>query len=142
MIFNIKFSRIILQIPIPVNEARPCVTIIRATAYDTGKYKFEDIIRVGSMFGEIMMIEDDNSTVCGYMEIMDMIGVNATHLFNLQPELLKKFSVFADEAMPMRQKGTCFVNVPGPFEKGFNTIKGIFPEKMKSRVSLLESSHN
>lgn len=89
------------------------------------------------MFGEIMMIDDDNSTVCGFMEIMDMSGVTGAHLFHLQPDLIKKFSVFADEAMPMRQKGTCFINVPAPFEKGFNTLKGFFSEKMKSRVSLL-----
>ncbi|KAM7344535.1 retinol-binding protein pinta-like isoform 2-T5 [Cochliomyia hominivorax] len=131
---------IILQIPIPEDEGRPCVTIIRATAYDTNKYKFEDIIRVGSMFGEIMMIEDDNSTVCGYMEIMDMVGVNGNHLFQLKPDLLRKFSVFADEAMPMRQKGTCFINVPAAFEKGFNTLKGFFSEKMKSRISVSSTS--
>lgn len=127
---------IILQIPLPADECRPCVTIIRAASYDTNKYKFADIIRVGSMFGEIMMIDDDNSTVCGFMEIMDMSGVTGTHLFHLQPDLIKKFSVFADEAMPMRQKGTCFINVPAAFEKGFNTLKGFFPEKMKSRITV------
>uniref|UniRef100_A0A1I8PKY0 CRAL-TRIO domain-containing protein n=1 Tax=Stomoxys calcitrans TaxID=35570 RepID=A0A1I8PKY0_STOCA len=127
---------IILQIPLPENDTRPCVTIIRAASYDTNKYKFADIIRVGSMFGEMMMIDDDRSTVSGFLEIMDMAGVTGSHLFQLQPDLLRKFSVFADEAMPMRQKGTCFINVPSPFEKGFNTLKGFFPEKMKSRISV------
>lgn len=127
-------SSIILQLPLPEDDRRPCVTIIRAASYDTNKYKFADIIRVGSMFGELMMIEDDRSTVCGFLEIMDMSGVTGTHLFHLQPDLLRKFSIFADEAMPMRQKGTCFINVPSPFEKGFNTLKSFFPEKMKSRV--------
>ncbi|KAL9922731.1 retinol-binding protein pinta-like isoform 1-T3 [Glossina fuscipes fuscipes] len=139
LVLEIVRMGVILQIPLPPDESRPCVTIIRSTAYDINKYKFADIIRVGSMFGEIMMIEDDNSTVCGYLEIMDMIGVTGSHLFHLPPDLVRKFSIFADEAMPMRQKGTCFINVPLSFEKGFNTMKAFFPEKMKNRITVSSS---
>lgn len=111
------------------------MTIIRAGSYDTSKFKFQDIIRVGSMFGEIMMFEDENATVSGYIEIMDMRGITGTHLFALQPELLRKFSTYADEAMPTRQKGIHFINVPAAFEAGFNTLRTFFPAKIKDRVS-------
>ncbi|XP_030375540.1 retinol-binding protein pinta [Scaptodrosophila lebanonensis] len=127
---------VILRIPLEEGDTGPAVTIIRAGSYDTNKYKFQDIIRVGSMFGEIMMFEDDNATVSGYVEMMDMAGVTAANLFSLQPDLLRKFSAYADEAMPTRQKGIHFINVPTAFETGFNTLKSFFPGKIKSRVSV------
>ncbi|KAH8393770.1 hypothetical protein KR200_011314, partial [Drosophila serrata] len=127
---------ILLRLPLDADDPGPCVTIIRAGSYDTGKYKFQDIIRVGSMFGEIMMFEDDAATVSGYVEIMDMTGVTGSHLFALQPQLLSKFSTYADEAMPTRQKGIHFINVPAAFEKGFNSLKSFFPAKIKSRISV------
>jgi len=117
------------------DDTGPAVTIIRAGSYDTTKYKFQDIIRVGSMFGEIMMLEDDNANVSGYIEFLDMTGISAANLFALQPHLLSKFSAFADEAMPTRQKGIHFINVPTSFESGFNSLSSFFPEKIKNRVS-------
>lgn len=88
------------------------------------------------MFGEILTIEDDNSTVSGYTEIMDMSNVSPHHFLQLKPDLLRKCSIFAEEAMPMRQRGTHFINVPAAFEKGFRTLSTFFPEKMLSRVSV------
>lgn len=131
----ILFFSILLRIPQHEEDTGPCVTIIRAGSYDTSKYKFQDIVRVGSMFGEIMMFEDENATISGYVEIMDMKGITGTHLFALQPELLRKFATYADEAMPTRQKAIHFINVPPAFEAGFNTLKSFFPAKIKSRVS-------
>ncbi|KAH8371217.1 hypothetical protein KR093_006645 [Drosophila rubida] len=125
---------VILRIPLDEGDTGPAVTIIRAGCYDTAKYKFQDIIRVGSMFGEIMMLEDDNANVSGYIEIMDMTGISAANLFALQPHLLSKFSAYADEAMPTRQKGIHFINVPSSFESGFNSLSSFFPDKIKSRV--------
>ncbi|XP_062127774.1 uncharacterized protein LOC133840129 [Drosophila sulfurigaster albostrigata] len=127
---------VILRIPLDEGDTGPAVTIIRAGSYDTAKYKFQDIIRVGSMFGEIMMLEDDNANVSGYIEIMDMTGVSAANLFALQPQLLSKFSAYADEAMPTRQKGIHFINVPPSFESGFNSLRSFFPDKIKNRVSV------
>ncbi|EDW69398.2 alpha-tocopherol transfer protein [Drosophila virilis] len=127
---------VILRIPLDADDTGPAVTIIRTGSYDTQKFKFQDIIRVGSMFGEIMMLEDDNANVSGYIEIMDMTGVTAANLFALQPQLLSKFSAFADEAMPTRQKGIHFINVPASFESGFKSLRSFFPDKIKNRVSV------
>ncbi|EDV96019.1 alpha-tocopherol transfer protein [Drosophila grimshawi] len=127
---------IILRIPLDEKDLGPAVTIIRAGSYDTNKFKFQDIIRVGSMFGEIMMMEDDNANVSGYIEILDMAGVTAANLFALQPMLLSKFSAFADEAMPTRQKGIHFINAPESFESGFKSLRSFFPDKIKQRVSV------
>jgi len=126
--------RVILRIPLDEEDTGPAVTIIRAGSYDINKFKFQDIIRVGSMFGEIMMLEDDNASVSGYLEIMDMSGVTGANLFALQPQLLSKFSAYADEAMPTRQKGIHFINVPKAFETGFKSLLGWFPGKIKERV--------
>lgn len=128
---------VVLRLPrIAEDQDGPCINIIRTTIYDTDKYKFADVIRVGTMFGEIMMLEDDNAVISGYVEIMDMVDVGANQLFQLHPGLLRKLSVFADEASPMRQKGTHFINVPPPFEMGFRGIKAFFPEKATQRIHL------
>ncbi|XP_017005416.2 retinol-binding protein pinta [Drosophila takahashii] len=136
LVLDIIRMGVLLQIPMDTEDTGPRVSIIRAGSYDTSKYKFQDIIRVGSMFGEIMMFEDDNATVSGYVEIMDMSGVTGAHLFALQPQLLSKFSTYADEAMPTRQKGIHFINVPAAFETGFNSLRSFFPAKIKSRISV------
>ncbi|XP_020801473.1 alpha-tocopherol transfer protein isoform X1 [Drosophila serrata] len=128
--------RVILRIPLDKDDTGPAVTIIRACSYDLSKFKFQDIIRVGSMFGEIMMLEDDNASVTGYLEIMDMSGVTGANLFALQPQLLSKFSAYADEAMPTRQRGIHFINAPKAFETGFKSLLGWFPAKIKERVSV------
>ncbi|XP_037722613.1 retinol-binding protein pinta [Drosophila subpulchrella] len=127
---------VILRIPLDKEDTGPAVTIIRAGSYDLNKFKFQDILRVGSMFGEIMMLEDDNASVSGYVEIMDMSGVTGANFFALQPHLLSKFSTYADEAMPTRQKGIHFINVPKAFEMGFKSLLGWFPEKIKERLSV------
>ncbi|XP_020801474.1 retinol-binding protein pinta isoform X2 [Drosophila serrata] len=127
---------VILRIPLDKDDTGPAVTIIRACSYDLSKFKFQDIIRVGSMFGEIMMLEDDNASVTGYLEIMDMSGVTGANLFALQPQLLSKFSAYADEAMPTRQRGIHFINAPKAFETGFKSLLGWFPAKIKERVSV------
>ncbi|KAH8239427.1 hypothetical protein KR032_004205 [Drosophila birchii] len=127
---------VILRIPLDEDDTGPAVTIIRACSYDLSKFKFQDIIRVGSMFGEIMMLEDDNASVSGYLEIMDMSGVTGANLFALQPQLLSKFSAYADEAMPTRQRGIHFINAPKAFETGFKSLLGWFPAKIKERVSV------
>ncbi|XP_054738286.1 alpha-tocopherol transfer protein-like [Anastrepha obliqua] len=139
LVLEIVRLGVILQISLPEDYPGPCITIIRACSYDTTKYKFADIIRVGSMFGEIMTIEDDNSTVSGYIEVMDMNNVSGQHFLQLKPDLLRKFSTFAEEAMPLRQRGTHFINVPTPFEKGFKTLSTFFSEKMLSRISVNSS---
>ncbi|XP_055856044.1 clavesin-2-like [Episyrphus balteatus] len=125
---------VILRLPIPQDHEGPCINIVRATIYDTSVYKFADVLRLGVMFGEIMMLEDDTSVINGYVEIMDMKNVGASHLFQLHPNLLRKCAVYADEAQPTRQKGTHFINVPPPFELGFRGIKAIFPEKVTRRI--------
>lgn len=135
MVTHYVSGSVILRVPLDKDDTGPAVTIIRAGAYDLNKFKFQDIIRVGSMFGEIMMMEDDNATVSGYLEIMDMAGVTGANLFALQPQLLSKFSAYADEAMPTRQKGFHFINVPKAFEVGFKSLMGWFPGKIKERVS-------
>ncbi|EDW37337.1 GL26205 [Drosophila persimilis] len=136
VVLDILRMGVLLRLPLDADDPGPCVTIIRAGSYDTSKYKFQDIIRLGSMFGEIMMFEDENATISGYVEIMDMTGVTGSHLFALQPQLLSKFSTYADEAMPTRQKGIHFINVPSAFETGFNSLRSFFPAKIKSRISV------
>lgn len=125
---------VILKLPTPKDSIGPCINIIRATIYDTNVYKFADILRLGVMFCEIMMLEDDNSTINGFVEIMDMKNVGANHLLQLHPNLLRKCAVYADEGQPTRQRGTHFINVPPPFHIGFRGIKAIFPEKVTRRI--------
>ncbi|XP_055908952.1 alpha-tocopherol transfer protein-like [Eupeodes corollae] len=127
---------VMLRLPRLEGDEGPCINLVRTTIYDTDKYKFADVIRLGVMFGEIVMLEDDNAVINGYVEVMDMQDVGANHLFQLHPSLLRKLSVFADEASPMRQRGTHFINVPPPFEAGFRGIKSFFPEKATKRIHL------
>lgn len=83
----------------------------------------------------IQMLEDDNAVVSGCHEIVDMSKATMGHFLQMTPALMKKMSYFADEAIPIRQKGAHFINTPIGFEQIFNVFKNFLTDKIKERVS-------
>lgn len=81
-------------------------------------------------------MEDDNCTVSGLVEIMDMTDVTLSHLLHLNPSFLKKCSTYSDEAMPLRHKGIHFVCTIPQFNSAYGTLKSLMGNKDNRKIQV------
>lgn len=84
---------------------------------------------------ELCMREDDYCVICGYIQILDMSEFSAAHLLQMTPTIVKKMTIFAEDAVPLRQKAIHIIKAPSGFEKIFNMFKPLMPPKQQERVS-------
>lgn len=135
-VLEIIKTGVCLRLPTPTGYSGPLISIIRTAAYDINKYSFSDIIKVGTMISDIQLMEEDNCSVSGMIEIMDMTNVTANHLFHLNPSVVKKCAAYTDEAMPFRHKGIHFVCTIPQFESAYNTLKKLMGNKDNRKIQI------
>ncbi|XP_075166382.1 alpha-tocopherol transfer protein-like isoform X2 [Haematobia irritans] len=123
----------LLRLPKPLSEAGPRIHISRYGYYDTDKFGLADVVKLSTMMGEIQFREDDNAMVMGFVEIIDLKDVTASHIFQFDAVLVKKLAVLGDKAWPYRPKGFHFVNAPSGTEKLLAIAKSLMSEKIKKR---------
>ncbi|XP_030387013.1 alpha-tocopherol transfer protein-like [Scaptodrosophila lebanonensis] len=126
----------LLRLPKPLKEAGPRIHVSRYGHYDSNKYSIAEVLQVSTMLGEIQIREDDNAMVMGFVEIIDMKGVGAGHLFQFDAVLVKKLAVLGDKAWPYRPKGFHFVNAPTSAEKFMSIAKSLMSEKIRKRFHI------
>lgn len=127
--------------PTPLNETGPRIMLIRNGIYDPNQYDFMDLMRVGQAFNEILMWEDDHAIVNGFVHIGDLKGWTKQHFFQFTPSLMKKITVYSEQAMPLRPKSSHMINAPSIFESLFNVFKPMMSEKQLNRVSFFWQIH-
>lgn len=127
----------LLRLPKPLTEDGPRIHISRYGKYDAKKYTIADVVSVSTMIGEIQFLEDDNAMVCGFIEIIDLKGVGAGHVFQFDAVLVKKLAVLGDKAWPYRPKGFHFVNAPAGTDKLISIAKNLMSPKIRDRVLYL-----
>jgi CRAL/TRIO domain len=128
--------RLGVGIPLPnlEKEDGPRYFLVRPGCYDPSKYTIEDIIKVSTMVGEMMMQEDDNFVVTGQVGILDFSGVTMASFLQFNPTFIKKMSMVQQDAAPIRQKASHFVNMPSIALTVFNLFQSFTSEKNKKRV--------
>lgn len=125
-------------IPLPnlENPDGPRYILVRTGCYDGSKFKIEDIIKVSNMIGEMMMREDDNYAIAGTIGILDFTGISMSHFLQFNPTFIKKMTMIQQDAMPVRQKASHFVNMPSIALTVFNLFQSFTNEKNKKRVRI------
>lgn len=98
------------------------------------KYHILECMMVAQAMQEIAILEDDYANIHGVSFIMDMKGATAAHLFQMTPSMAKKFTVFSEEALPLRVKAQHFINTITGFEQLFNVFKPMMSKKMQARL--------
>lgn len=83
---------------------------------------------------EICMREDDYMVICGCIQILDMSDFSTAHVLQMTPTVIKKMTVFAEDAAPIRLKAIHIINTPKGFDKVFNVLKPLMPVKQQERV--------
>lgn len=124
-------------LPLPNLESPdgPRYFLIRPGCYDAGKFNIEDIIKVSTMVNDLMMQEDDNYIIAGQIGILDFTGVSLSHFLQFSPTFIKKMTMLQQDAAPVRQKASHFVNMPTIALTVFNLFQSFANEKNKQRVS-------
>ncbi|XP_023159919.2 alpha-tocopherol transfer protein isoform X2 [Drosophila hydei] len=126
----------LLRLSQPLQVDGPRIHISRYAQYDSSKYSIAEVMQVNTMLGEIQIREDDNAMVSGFVEIIDMKGVTAGHMFQFDPVLIKKLAVLGDKALPYRPKGFHFINAPTIAEKAMSIAKSLMSDKIRKRFHI------
>ncbi|XP_014362969.2 alpha-tocopherol transfer protein-like [Papilio machaon] len=112
----------------------PRVTIIRPGQYDADKYPIADVLSVNTIIDKILLMDDDNMVVAGNQFILDLDKVTMSHFLQMTPMTMKKMVVASQDALPLRMKGTHYLNTPAGFETVFNALKSLLNTKNQSRL--------
>lgn len=125
-------------LPLPNLESPggPRYFLIRPGCYEAKNFKIEDIIKTSTMIGDLMMMEDDNYVIAGQVGILDFSGVSMSHFLQFNPTFIKKMTMLQQDAAPIRQKASHFVNMPAIALSVFNLFQSFTNEKNKTRVRL------
>lgn len=108
--------------------------LIRTGCYDPSKISIQDIFKVSGMLIECLMQEDDNFIIAGQMGILDFSGVTLSHFIQFNPGFIKKSTMYQQDAVPVREKGSHFVKMPQIALTVFNLFMSFLNEKNRSRV--------
>lgn len=124
-------------VPLPGVETPdgPRYFLVRPGAYDTSKLSIEEVIKVSTMLGELMLCDDDQGVIAGQIGILDFTGVTMSHFLQFNPTFIKKMTMLQQDSMPIRQKASHFVNMPAIALTVFNIFQSFSNEKNKQRVS-------
>uniref|UniRef100_A0A1B0DFH3 CRAL-TRIO domain-containing protein n=1 Tax=Phlebotomus papatasi TaxID=29031 RepID=A0A1B0DFH3_PHLPP len=125
-----------LPLPVTENPGSPRIMLIRPAAYNPEKFTFAEVMKVGNMISDILLLEDDNLMIAGQIDILDLANVTAGHFLQMNPGLVKKVTILTQKANPMRQLETHCLNTPPGFETLFNMFKGFVGEKQRNRIHI------
>ena len=144
-VFQIPCERHFLQsyrfdrrtyLPLKLKDANsPCIMLFRFTGLDPKKVNIHDSFKLYTMLHDILLLENDNYVVKGFMAIQDFQDATMTHMLMMTPTLAKKVATIFQEAYPTRPKGFHYINTASFFENVFNMFKALMKEKLQRRVS-------
>ncbi|GAB0090853.1 alpha-tocopherol transfer protein-like [Sergentomyia squamirostris] len=123
-----------LRLPNTITPDGACILLIRPERYDPAKVDIIDIFRYIVMVFDIFIIDNDQWTVSGVLEVIDLANVTMAHILQFTPIYIKKLSVICQDAMPLRLKGVHCINAPPGFDTVFNSFKRFLSEKNRNRI--------
>ncbi|KAH8371760.1 hypothetical protein KR093_008788, partial [Drosophila rubida] len=125
-----------LRLPIPLHEDGPRLIYVRPGCYPADKYSFEEIMCISHALNGLSIQFDDHAVVHGYVVLLDFSEYTAAHLLQMTPSVVKKMSRFAEDAMPVRDKGTHMIHTNAAFEMSFNLLRSAMSAKQQQRLSV------
>ncbi|XP_069691386.1 retinol-binding protein pinta-like [Periplaneta americana] len=133
----------ILPLPLPDDQGRR-VILMRNGLNDPEKFKLVDMFRINIMIIDVLLEEDDRSTICGTVIVLDHSRSTLTHFTQFTPSLIKRGTTLFQEGYPMRPKGLHHITTNSAFTTIFNMLKSFMKDKMKNRLfvhAALDSLH-
>lgn len=127
--------RLGVAVPFPHLEdpTSPKIVLIRAGVFNPSEVHISEVFQMAMMMNEILLLEDDNFVVSGLINIIDMRGIRAMHLTQFTPRMIEKILFLTQEALPIRQRGFHFLNLPLGFNTAFTLFKSLFNSRNSAR---------
>ncbi|CAH0404714.1 unnamed protein product [Chilo suppressalis] len=134
----LDFIRIgtIVILPKPKTGLNPRMILIRPGMYDPQVNSVADVMCALYYLVQILLMEDDTSTILGTKVLVDYEGVTMTHLTQANPSLLRKMILVGQDSLPLRLRGSHHFNLPTGIEIIFTLISGFLNEKAKQRLRI------
>lgn len=122
--------------PKPLGEGGPRIQLTNYSKFDPKVYRFTDLLRYQCLLMDLQIYQDDNCIISGYIEVIDLSKMSVSFLTQMEPMLIKKLSVFAEKAAPMRLKGVHLVNCPKEAQAVLSLIRSLMSVKLQQRVCI------
>ncbi|CAL4095895.1 unnamed protein product [Meganyctiphanes norvegica] len=121
------------------------VVFIRTSVHDPAKFSMDECFKATHFINDVMIEEDEQCSITGFVQCMDMAKATMAHNLQMTPALMKKSMTIWQDGYPMRPKGLNYINTPAAFDTVFSIFKSFMKEKMKKRIHIhgsdLESLH-
>ncbi|XP_055626116.1 retinol-binding protein pinta-like [Toxorhynchites rutilus septentrionalis] len=127
-----------LPLPFSIGPDGPRIVLVRMGCYDANQYSIVDIMKVCYMITDVLLLNDDVSTIAGHMVLVDLRGLTLATLSQFSPTFIKKMTSVI-EAFPIRTKGIHFVNPSTGFDALFKMFYGFLSKKIQERVAVHDS---
>lgn len=82
-----------MYLPLSVRDAEGRgIMLLRVGPSDPSKVKIQTMMKVNFMMLDIMLLEDDQTTICGTVNLMDFDKVTLGHMVQMTPSVAKKMT--------------------------------------------------
>lgn len=126
-----------LMVPLPGYDPLGRKVIFgRLGAWETNKYRPEDLFKAAGMLFDALFLDDEQTTIMGIVQANDMTGLTLNHVTALPLPLVKRVLKTWQDGYPLRPKSVHYVHTPSAFDALFNLFKPFMREKMKKRIHI------
>jgi hypothetical protein len=92
------------------------VIFVQARKLDATKFNFSDILKIFN-FMIFTLLEEEETQIAGFSYIFDLTGITKEYLALFSIMDTKNYLECVQNAIPARQKGSSFMNLPSYGEK-------------------------
>ncbi|CAK1549782.1 unnamed protein product [Leptosia nina] len=134
-IYGLLETGAVLTMPKTKGPAEPRVILLRPGWYNPSEFTFMELMAVMIFQHQICYMEDDNMTVAGMINVVDLKGTSVAHVRQALFQIRKLIRITQDAA-PTRMKGIHILNTMMLFESCYNLVKHLLSEKIRSRLQI------
>ncbi|XP_041979841.1 clavesin-2-like [Aricia agestis] len=126
----------IVMLPRTRTPDSPRVTMLRIGTCNTKEHTVLEVMAVFNFLNQINFIEDDNFTVAGVINIIDLRNSVFAHYTQASIKQIRNIISAHQDALPVRIKQAHFIGAPYMFYALMNIIKIFLSEKVKNRFHM------
>ncbi|GJQ86153.1 hypothetical protein Trydic_g13434 [Trypoxylus dichotomus] len=112
----------------------PRIILSKIGMRDPSRFNIHTLMSVNSMLTDILINEDDQNIVAGFVSVQDLRGATMAQMAQMSPSIAKKATMIFQEAIPVRPKQIHYFNMPSFFDSLFQLVKSFIKEKVQKRM--------
>ncbi|XP_041973339.1 alpha-tocopherol transfer protein-like [Aricia agestis] len=126
----------VITLPHTYSPAAPRINILRIGTYNPKEYTAVEIMTIYQFLNQIHFMEDDNLTVAGIINILDLRNTVFAHYTQTSYKLTRNLIRANQDALPVRIKQVHVIGAPHIFTTFMNIFKKVLSEKIRNRFHM------